>query len=280
MCHSACQTRGSECWPGPLGRVRPRRWPGVGAVVAPKRWPGPEGSCGQGAAQRRPRLRVASFSPPPTSLAGSPCLRGLLYCPPEGRTAGITPMFLGDPRPLIQPGAGSAGRVESGRLGVKALSPLLSLEWLKLGFSESFPSPSPDRTQPPSQPLCRLCCQTSLWVGAAPICVWKGEVLGSQWGREIWLGKVQAQIFECSRPFSSLLALSYWEKSSALGRTGEHDSLCDVHWPYLMFSATSDEPNIEIQTALAMKMQFEDKLTSPSSCTENARFLLIFTDTN
>lgn len=76
VCHSACQTRGSECRPGPLGRVRPRRWPGVGAVVAPKRWPGPEGSCGQGKAQRRPRLRVASFSPPPTSLARSPCLRG------------------------------------------------------------------------------------------------------------------------------------------------------------------------------------------------------------
>lgn len=82
-----------------------------------------------------------------------------------------------------------------------------------------------------------------------------------------------------------LLLLSYWEKvedskSSALGRTGEHYSLRDVHWPYLMFSATSDEPNIEIQTALAMKMQFEDKPTSPSSCTENAGFLLTFTDTN
>ena len=65
----ACRTRGSPGPPAPLGRVRTPRWPGVGAVAARERWPAPEGSCGQVAAQRWPGLRVASFSPPPTSPA-------------------------------------------------------------------------------------------------------------------------------------------------------------------------------------------------------------------
>lgn len=69
MCHSACQTRGSECPPAPPGRVRPPRWPGVGAVAAPKRWPSPEGSCGQVTAQRWPGLQWRHFRlrPPPRS---------------------------------------------------------------------------------------------------------------------------------------------------------------------------------------------------------------------
>lgn len=41
-----------------------------------------------------------------------------------------------------------------------------------------------------------------------------GEVPGSQWGREIWLGKVQAQAFFTDVLGTSvpLLPLSYWEK--------------------------------------------------------------------
>lgn len=66
VCHSACDTRGSEG-----GRVRPPRWPGVGTVASQKRWPGPEGASSgvTFASAQPPPLRLSPLPPGPASPA-------------------------------------------------------------------------------------------------------------------------------------------------------------------------------------------------------------------
>ena len=176
MCHSACDTRGSEG-----GRVRPPRWPGVGTVASRKRWPRPEGSRGHLAALRRPGLRVASFSPPPTlpRFASLPCLPGPPLLPPRRRAAGVARTFLGHPpRSLVQP---RAGRVQSGGLrGKRAVTAWATLVAL-------FLTPPPHANPPvPLARLSPLLSDVPVGPGQHRFVAWKGEVPGSWWGREIW----------------------------------------------------------------------------------------------